>query len=82
MKQVEKTVPVPVLRAADARCGGRADREARGSSPRPAPFNRIEPGSADLGFITSGISYQYVKEVFPEASVLKLGFTNPLPRSS
>ncbi len=32
------------------------------------------------GFITSGIAYQYVAEVFPEASVLKLGMVNPLPQ--
>ena len=31
-----------------------------------------------IGVVTSGICYQYVKEA-PEASVLKLGFTNPLP---
>ena len=30
-----------------------------------------------VGFITSGIPYQYVKEVFPEASVLKLGMVSP-----
>jgi indolepyruvate ferredoxin oxidoreductase alpha subunit len=38
-------------------------------------------GSSEIGFITSGISYQYVREVFPEASVLKLTMTYPLPRS-
>ena len=37
-----------------------------------------ETGSADLGIICSGISYQHVKEAFPEASVLKLGLTWPL----
>jgi indolepyruvate ferredoxin oxidoreductase, alpha subunit len=41
------------------------------------PLNRIEKGSAKLGFITSGISYQYLKETFPDASFLKLGFTYP-----
>ncbi|MBF7096476.1 indolepyruvate ferredoxin oxidoreductase subunit alpha [Alkalibacter mobilis] len=35
----------------------------------------------EVGFITSGIPYQYVKEVFPNASVLKLGMVNPLPKS-
>ncbi len=30
--------------------------------------------------ITSGIDYQYTREVFPEASILKLSMTNPLPR--
>ena len=37
-----------------------------------------EAGSSDLGIICSGISYQHVKEAFPEASVLKLGLTWPL----
>jgi indolepyruvate ferredoxin oxidoreductase alpha subunit len=43
------------------------------------PLNRWEKGSRALGVITSGVSYQYVKEVVPEASVLKLGFTYPPP---
>ena len=42
--------------------------------------NRIEWGDQSLGIITSGISYQYAKEVFPSASILKLGLTNPLPK--
>ena len=42
-------------------------------------LNRIEWGSREIGVITSGISYQYVKEVVPEASVLKLGMTYPIP---
>ena len=36
-------------------------------------------GSAELGIITSGISYQHVLDAVPEASVLKLGMTYPLP---
>ena len=43
-------------------------------------INRVEKGSDKIGFITSGIAYQYVKEACPEASVLKLGLVNPLPR--
>ena len=43
------------------------------------PLNRVEMGDTKLGFITSGTCYQYVKEVFPNASVLKLGMVNPLP---
>jgi len=43
------------------------------------PLNRIEWGDKGLGIITSGVSYQYVKEVAPNASVLKLGFTWPVP---
>ncbi len=44
------------------------------------PVNRVEMKSTDIGIITSGIPYQYVKEALPEASVLKLGMVNPLPR--
>ena len=43
------------------------------------PLNRIEWGDRRLGVITSGIVYQYLKEVMPEVSILKLGLTNPLP---
>lgn len=44
-------------------------------------FNRVEMGDTKLGIITSSTSYQYVKEVFGEnASVLKLGLVNPLPK--
>lgn len=43
-------------------------------------INRAEYGDTKIGFITSGIPYQYVKEVFPEASVLKLGMVYPLPK--
>lgn len=42
------------------------------------PYNRVEMGDTSVGIITSGISYQYVKEVMPDASILKLGFTYPL----
>ncbi len=41
--------------------------------------NRIEWGGRELGVITAGVSYQYVREVFPDASVLKLGMVHPLP---
>lgn len=44
------------------------------------PINKVEYGDTSIGFITSGIPYQYVKEVFPNASVLKLGMVNPLPK--
>ena len=44
------------------------------------PINSVEMGDTKIGFITSGIAYQYVKEACPEASVLKLGIVNPLPK--
>ncbi len=44
------------------------------------PINQVEYQDKKIGFITSGIPYHYVKEAFPEASVLKLGLVNPLPK--
>lgn len=44
------------------------------------PLNQIFWGKLNLGIVTSGIAYQYAREVFPEASFLKLSMTNPLPR--
>lgn len=43
-------------------------------------INRAEYGDLSVGFITSGIPYQYVKEAMPQASVLKLGMVHPLPK--
>lgn len=42
-------------------------------------LQRVERGASDLGIVTSGISYQYAREMFPDASILKLGMTFPLP---
>ena len=44
------------------------------------PINKVEMNDTKIGFITSGIAYQYVKEACPNASVLKLGLVHPLPR--
>ncbi len=43
-------------------------------------MNRMELKDTKIGVITSGIPYLYVKEVLPDASILKLGMVNPLPR--
>ena len=44
-----------------------------------SPANRIEWRGKKVGIIASGIAYQYVREVFPDASVLKLGWAFPFP---
>ena len=44
------------------------------------PLNQIMWGKRDLGIVTSGVAYQYAREVFPDASFLKLGMTWPLPK--
>jgi indolepyruvate ferredoxin oxidoreductase, alpha subunit len=44
------------------------------------PLNRMEMGDTKIGVITSGIAYQYAKEVLGDnASYLKIGFSYPLP---
>ena len=42
-------------------------------------LNRVEMGDPKIGIVTAGICYQYVKEAFPQASVLKLGMVHPMP---
>ncbi|OGO27994.1 MAG: indolepyruvate ferredoxin oxidoreductase subunit alpha [Chloroflexi bacterium RBG_16_54_11] len=43
------------------------------------PYNHIEQGERSLGILTAGVAYQYAREVFPKASILRLGMTWPLP---
>ena len=57
------------------------DRENRmAADAADFPVNKIEINDKKLGFITCGIAYQYVKEAFPNASVLKFGLVNPLSK--
>ncbi len=42
--------------------------------------NVIEEGDAEIGVVTHGIPFQYVKEVRPDATVFRLGMLYPLPR--
>ncbi|MDH5748986.1 MAG: thiamine pyrophosphate-dependent enzyme, partial [Rhodospirillales bacterium] len=42
-------------------------------------INKWEKGSTSFGIITMATSYAYVKETAPDATVLKLGMSYPLP---
>ena len=44
------------------------------------PLNRIVWGDRRLGIVSSSMAYLYAREVFPQASFLKLGMAYPLPR--
>ena len=45
-----------------------------------SPLNCLEAGSDyRLGFVTSGPAYMHVRETFPDAPILKLGFSHPIP---
>jgi len=43
------------------------------------PLNQIVIGDRRLGIVSSGVAYQYARQVFPEASFLKLTLSYPLP---
>jgi indolepyruvate ferredoxin oxidoreductase, alpha subunit len=56
------------------------ERIARlGEYAESLPLNRIEMGDPSLGIITSGVAYQYARDVMSSASFLKLGMGYPLP---
>ena len=82
-KEYERSVPKRVMMPASA-IGRHIAVEARedkmAADCKDFPINRVELGDRKIGFITSGIAYQYVKEACPEASVLKLGLVNPISR--
>ena len=77
-KNIERFVPVPAharsmrLRVEERTAGLTAMAESN-------PANRIEWADRELGVIAEGVAYQYVKEVLPGASVLKLGWAIPFP---
>ncbi len=43
------------------------------------PYNALEINDPSIGFISSGVSYLYTRDVFPQYSFLKLGMVWPLP---
>lgn len=77
-KNIERFVPVPAhARSMRLRVEERAAGLAAAAESSPA--NRIEWADRGLGVIAEGVAYQYVKEVLPGASVLKLGWAIPFP---
>ena len=54
--------------------------EALRAFAEDCPYNKVETADSDIGIITSGCSYLYVREVFGDSvNVLKIGMPNPLP---
>ena len=77
-KNPQRFTPLPAWgRVLRRRVEERLGRLSEAASTSPA--NRIEWGSRALGIVAPGIAYTYVREIFPEASVLKLGFSYPFP---
>lgn len=42
-------------------------------------INKEEINGDELGIVCSGITYQYVKEILPNASIFKIGMVYPIP---
>lgn len=78
-KDISRTIPVPLF-AKGMRIKAEDRTAALTCAANTSPFNRVEPGDDSLGIITSGVAYQYVKEIFPEFKVLKLGMPQPFPK--
>ncbi|MBI5263555.1 MAG: indolepyruvate ferredoxin oxidoreductase subunit alpha [Bradyrhizobium sp.] len=80
LEQPAKNVMIPAH--ARRRHGVVLERETRLKEYlEDAPINRWEKGDAAVGVVTAGTCYPYVREVLPNASVLKLGASWPLPDS-
>ena len=79
VKNIQKTIPVPAF-ARGQRLAAQERTAAMEKASAASALNRVEAGDRRLGFVTSAVAYQYVKEIFPEFSILKLGWTNPLPK--
>jgi len=78
-KDVSRWVMVPG--AAGRRLPLMFEREnALRAEAEVSPLNIVEPGSdRRVGFVTSGPAYMHVRESFPNAPVLKLGLSCPVP---
>lgn len=79
-KDISRTIPVPMF-ARGQRLAAQKRSETMAKAAANSKFNRIIEGKKQVGFITSAVAYQYVREVFPEYTILKLGWTNPLPKN-
>jgi indolepyruvate ferredoxin oxidoreductase alpha subunit len=77
-KDVEKYVMMPAMARKRHEIVEEREKRLR-EFAETVELNRIEEGTSNMAFITSGISYQYVKEAYPDACILKLGMVYPLP---
>ncbi|MCL4546300.1 MAG: indolepyruvate ferredoxin oxidoreductase subunit alpha [Deltaproteobacteria bacterium] len=77
-KDIEKFVMVPVYARARHKIAIDRLKKLREFS-NTSGLNKIEYNDLKYGIITSGVSYQYAKEIMPDASFIKLSFSYPLP---
>ena len=89
VKNIQKNIPVPAF-APTQRMNAQKRTLAMEKVACRSKFNRIVKPAKGIklsakakafGIVTSAVAYQYVKEVFPDCPILKLGWTNPLPKA-
>ena len=85
-KDIRRNIPVPAF-SPSQRLHAQERTKAMESAANESAFNRVvaptkptPPAAQDLGILTSAVAYQYVREIFPDVPILKLGWTNPLPK--
>ncbi|NLV48450.1 MAG: indolepyruvate ferredoxin oxidoreductase subunit alpha [Clostridiaceae bacterium] len=77
-KNIEKHVMMPAMARKRHRLV--EDRMSRlAETSESVGCHQIIHKSRSIGFVTSGVVSQYVREAFPDASVFKLGLVWPLP---
>lgn len=79
VKDIQKHVAMPAM-AKKLHVAQENRMKQIGQDANTMDINRIEMADRSIGIITSGICYQYVKDALPEASVLKMGLINPIPK--
>ena len=88
VKNIQKNIPVPAF-APTQRLNAQKRTEAMEKEACRSKFNKVVKGTkttkgtkkTGLGIVTSAVAYQYVREIFPDCDILKLGWTNPLPKA-
>jgi len=77
-KDPQRFVPIP-MNARPMRVRVEERTAALAAEANRSPANRIEWADRGLGIIAEGIAYQYIKELAPNASLLKIGWVWPFP---
>ena len=89
VKDIRRNIPVPAF-APTQRLNAQKRSLAMEKAACASKFNRIvlpkkgtkvSAKAKQFGIVTSAVAYQYVREVFPDVAILKLGWTNPLPKA-
>ncbi len=79
VKNDPQFIPLPLWgRKLRVKAEARLDAQALDSSASKT-LNKIYEGDGELGIISSGVTALHCREIFPEASLLKLGWAFPFP---